>query len=136
MRSSRLPFKFPIAIFANAIGDHLTTLPALRALAALFPGRLSLICLPGSRREFFSDVRLRSVCEIKMPVRGRWERVIPAARVAERIGKCDLFLALNPWHSGSMDRLLRLLSPTLSVGFSPSFQVALPQDAITHRADL
>jgi ADP-heptose:LPS heptosyltransferase len=136
MRSPRLPFKFPVAIFANAIGDHLTTLPALRALAALFPGRLSLICLPGSRWEFFSDVRLRSVCEIKMPVRGRKERVLAAGRVAERIGKCDLFLSLNPWHSRSIDRLLKLLSPALSVGFSPAFQVALPKDAITHRADL
>jgi len=40
-------FKFPGVIFGNAIGDHLMGLPTLRALAALFPGRLSLICVPG-----------------------------------------------------------------------------------------
>jgi ADP-heptose:LPS heptosyltransferase len=136
MRLPHLPFKFPAAIFGNAFGDHLLTLPALRALAALFSGRLSLICMPGARREFFRDLRLRSVCEIKMPMRGRRERVISAARVAERVGKCDLFLSLNPWHSRSIERLLKLLSPALSVGFAPAFQVALPKGARTHRADL
>jgi len=136
MQRSHLPFKFPAAIFGNAIGDHLLALPALRALAALFPSRLSLICMPGSRRRFFPDLRLRSVCEVKMPSRGRRERAFAAARVVERVGKCDLFLSLNPWHSQSVDRLLKLLSPEISIGFSPAFQVALPRDETTHRADL
>lgn len=136
MRSAHLGFKFPAAIFGNAIGDHLLTLPALRALAALFPSRLSLICMPGARRRFFSDLRLRVVCEIEMPGHAGRERRFAAARAAERVGKCDLFLSLNPWHSRSVDRLLQLLSPALSVGFSPAFQVALPTDPNTHRADL
>jgi hypothetical protein len=135
MRASHSPFKFPAAIFGNAIGDHLLTLPALRALAGLFPSRLSLICMPGSRRKYFPDLRLRSVCEIHMPSRGGKERVFAAARIPRRIGKCDLFLSLNPWHSRSVDRLLELLSPNLSVGYSPSFQVALPDDRTAHRAD-
>lgn len=59
-----------------------------------------------------------------------------ATRVAERVRKCDLFLSLNPWHSQSVDRLLKLLSPQLTVGFSRSFQIALPKDAAKNRADL
>ena len=34
----------PVVFFANGIGDTVLALPALRALAALFPGRLSLVC--------------------------------------------------------------------------------------------
>jgi ADP-heptose:LPS heptosyltransferase len=121
-------------IFGNAIGDHLLSLPALRALAGLFPSRLSLACMPGSRRNFFSDVRLRSVCEIEMRRRGRG-RVFDSRFVAGKIGKCDLFLSLNLWHSASVDHLLKLLSPALSVGFSPAFEVALPKDSARHAAD-
>jgi ADP-heptose:LPS heptosyltransferase len=117
-------FKYPTVIFGNALGDHLLALPALRALASLFPSRLALICMPGFRRVFFSDLRLRSVCEVEMRRRGRG-RVFDAAAVAKRIGKCDLFLSLNPWRSASLDRLVALLSPALSVGFSPAFQVAI-----------
>jgi ADP-heptose:LPS heptosyltransferase len=117
-------FKYPAVIFGNALGDHLLALPALRALASVFPSRLSLICMPGFRRVFFSDLRLRSVCEVEMRRRGR-QRVFDAAAVAKRIGKCDLFLSLNPWRSASLDRLVTLLSPAFSVGFSPAFQVAL-----------
>lgn len=133
---SHLRFRFPAVIFGNGIGDHLLTLPALRALAALFPSRLSLICMPQSRRKFFSDLHLRSSCETEMPGSESRGRRIAAARVANRLGKCDLFLSLNPWHSGSIDHLLKLLSPTTSVGFSPAFQVVLPKDFSKHAADL
>lgn len=109
-------------------------LPTLRALAALFPGRLSLICVPGARRDLFADVRLRSVCEVDMRHRGRG-RVFDSRHAAESIGKCDIFLSLNLWHSPSVDRLLRLLSPTHSVGFSRAFDVVLPKDSKRHVAD-
>jgi hypothetical protein len=136
MRPPNLRFESPAVIFGNAIGDHLLTLPALRAIASLFPSHLSLICMPRSRRNFFSDLRLRSVCEIKMPGSGSRGRKFAAARVATRVGRCDLFLSVNPWHSRSMDRLLNLLSPSLSIGLSPAFQVALPKDLSKHAADL
>ena len=123
-----------MVIFGNAIGDHLLSLPALRALAALFPARLSLICVPDARREFFSDLRLRSVCEIEMRHRGP-SRVFDSCHAARRIGKCDLLLSLNPWHSPSVDRLLKFLSPELSVGFSSAFDVVLPKDSKRHVAD-
>jgi len=127
-------FERPAVIFGNAIGDHLLTLPALRALASLFPSRLSLICMPGSRRDFFSGLRLRSVCEVEMPGRGRC-RVFDSRGVARKIGKCDLLLSLNPWKSPSVGKLLRLLSPALSVGLSPEFRVALPTDPTRHAAE-
>jgi ADP-heptose:LPS heptosyltransferase len=127
-----LPFKYPAVIFGNALGDHLLALPAIRALASLFPSRLSLIGMPGLRRRFFSDVPLRSVFEIEM---GVWKRRFDSAALAKKIGKCDLFLSLNPWRSVSLDRLVTLLSPKLSIGLSPAFHVELPDAPRRHAAD-
>jgi ADP-heptose:LPS heptosyltransferase len=90
--------------------------------------------MPGFRQTFFSDLRLRSVCEVEMRRRGR-QKLFNATRVARQIGKCDLFLSLNPWRSVSLDRLVTLLSPAPSVGFSPAFQVALAASSEQHAAD-
>jgi len=58
--------RWPVAIFANGIGDHLINLPAARALAALYPDGLTIICRQGVGQLFFSDlplrVPLRKVC--------------------------------------------------------------------------
>jgi len=126
-------FQFPAVIFGNAIGDHLLALPALRALATLFPSRLALICMPGSRRDFFSELPLRLVCEVEMHDRGR-TRVFDARRVARRVGRCDLLLSLNSWSSPSARKLVRLLSPRFSVGLTPEFQVTLSRTPARHAA--
>lgn len=131
---ARQRFRYPAVIFGNALGDQLLALPALRALTAMFPSRLSLICMPGHRRKFFSELPLRSVCEIAM--RGRkGQRVFDAAAIAENIGNCDLLLSLNPWTSPSLRRLLRLLSPELSVGLLPPLKVILRGAAAKHEVD-
>ena len=95
--------------------------------------------MPGMRRLFFSDVPLRFVYEIDMPFRGLDRRTFNAESVARRIGRCDLLLSLNPWLSPSLDRLVSLLSPKMSVGFSPGFQVHLRRrrtDHVAHEAFL
>lgn len=90
--------------------------------------------MPGFRRKFFSDLPLRSVCEVEMRPRVG-QRRFDAAAVARRIGKCDLFLSLNPWKSESLDRLVTLLSPELSIGLSPAFKLALANSPKQHAAD-
>jgi ADP-heptose:LPS heptosyltransferase len=127
-------FKYPAVIFGNALGDQLLALPALRALAAIFPSRLALICMPGFRRKFFSDLPLRSVCEITMRVR-KGQRLFDSASVAKKIGKCDLLLSLNPWTSPSLRRLLRRLSPELSIGLLQPFEVILARSPTKHMMD-
>jgi ADP-heptose:LPS heptosyltransferase len=90
--------------------------------------------MPGYRRTFFADLPLRSVLEVKMSGR-KLPRTFNAAAAARRIGKCDLLLSLNPWRSVSLDRLVRLLAPKLSIGFSPAFHVALRKRLTQHAAD-
>ena len=72
-------------IFANAGGDHLTALPTIRALASLFPSRLTLISLPGMRPLFFRELHFRQVCEVRMTERGK-TRSFDAAVVRRNIG--------------------------------------------------
>ncbi|HVG38599.1 MAG TPA: glycosyltransferase family 9 protein [Pyrinomonadaceae bacterium] len=130
-----LEAEYPAVFFINGYGDHLLALPALRALAALFPGRLALICARGARSEFFRDLDLRAVIEIEI----RWTksgRVFDAGATARRVKSCDLLLSLNPWHTRPVDRLLRSLSPAHSIGFFPSFEITLPLNFAKHSADL
>ncbi len=130
----RQRFRYPAVIFGNALGDQLLALPTLRALAALFPSRLVLICMPGFRRKFFPDLPLRAVCEIAMH-RRKAQRLFNSIAVAKRVGRCDLLLSLNPWTSPSLRRLLELLSPDLSVGLLPPFEVLVPRNPVQHMVD-
>lgn len=125
----------PVAIFGKGLGDHLLTLPALRALAGLFHGQLTLVCMPGARKSFFSDLPLRSVCEVPMnSING--DRTFDAEAVATEVGTTDLLLSLNPWHSSAMSLLLELLGPRHSIGFHAGFDKGLPLDYSKHSAEL
>src|SRR5579872_1680046 len=53
----------PAALFYNGKGDHILALPALRALTALFPGQITLICRHRAHEVFFSELHLRRVVE-------------------------------------------------------------------------
>jgi ADP-heptose:LPS heptosyltransferase len=91
--------------------------------------------MPGQRRTFFSGIPLRSVCETEVRSRRGRQAGFNARAVARRIGRCDLFLSLNSWRSASLDRLAALLSPAMSVGFSPAFRVGMAKRLTQHITD-
>jgi hypothetical protein len=93
-----------------------------------------MICMPGFRRKFFCELPLRSVCEIAMRVR-KGQRIFDSAAVAKKIGQCDLLLPRDQWTSPSLGRLLRLLSPKLSVGLLPPLEVILQRTPTEHAMD-
>jgi ADP-heptose:LPS heptosyltransferase len=130
----------PVAFFVNGIGDHILTLPSVRALTALFPYKLTLVCDSSMHELFFADLPLGRVVEVKVEdevkVEGGSIRRFDACQVTEAIGSCDLFLSLVPWHSPSMTALLQRLNPALSVGFFSDFDVSLQRDYSKHSADL
>jgi ADP-heptose:LPS heptosyltransferase len=134
-RAASLEARRPAVIFSNGIGDHLLNLPALRALAALFPGRLTLLCNTGSSQTFFSQLPLRAVIEADMQ-QAESGKSFDAESLARAVAPCDLLLSLNPWHSGSMDRLITLLDPEHSIGYFPAFQISLPREYSKHSAEL
>lgn len=136
MNQELLEAQKPAVIYTNGgIGDHLLTLPALRALTTLFPERLTLICLPNARQMCFPDLGLHAVCEMSMNLSGG-NRVFDARALAESIRGCDLLLSLNPGYSPSLDLLLDLLTPARSVGFFSPHQIVVPLDFSKHYAEL
>ena len=125
----------PVVIFGNGLGDHLLALPAVRALAAIFEGRLALVSMPGAADLFFQGVRLRSVCETAMRSEASG-KVFDAESVVRAVGPADVVLSLNPWHSSSLDQLLDMWAAPLSIGFHPNFNEQLARDYNKHSADL
>jgi hypothetical protein len=128
---TREAYEHPVAFFLNGIGDNILVLPALRALAAMFPGKLTLVCGPPEETEPFGELALRRV------VRTRVRRTPHGPRfdhygVARRIGSCDLFISLVPWRGLDMPQLLRRLAPRRSIGYSWAFDVEIPCDFDKH----
>jgi len=125
----------PVAFFANGIGDTFLNLPALRALSALFPGKLTLICDPIAYRLCLSELSLKEILEV-----GPWEedgdRRLDTVRLAAAVGECDLFISLVPWYPDALQCFLEYLAPRTSVGFFPQFDIALPRDYRKHTSDL
>lgn len=124
-----------MVFFANGIGDAVLALPALRALAELYPRRLTLV----SRRESYAPI-LRG-----LPVRneffiGRGSKCHWQAEeidhISEAIEFCDLFIALVPWKSDSLAYLIDRLRPAKTLGFFPAYDVAVPRDYGKHSAAL
>lgn len=125
----------PTVMLINARGDYLLNLPAIRALSRLFGGRLSLICRPGARQCFYSNLKFRRVWEPPLDFSGLRSR-FDAKRLAERMDGCDLFLCLNSWHDELMDEFIAEIRPTISIGYDARFTLPLPLDFDKHNADL
>lgn len=121
--------------FSNALGDHILNLPAIRGLCQLFSGRLTMLVGNSWARTLLAGLPLRDIVETRILYVGGAGQ-FDAALVAETLGKIDLFLSLNPWHSGSVTELLNRLRPRSSVGFFPDFSTALPLDFSCHSVDL
>ena len=126
------------AVFAfnGGIGDRLCNLPALRALSALFPGRMALICSKGDRELYYSDLSLRNVHEVEL-TRAETGWNFDAESLARQLVDCDLFLCINPWTSSSVAKLLSNFPAALeSVGFFQHFRNCLRCDYHGHAIDM
>jgi ADP-heptose:LPS heptosyltransferase len=132
---AKLDASNPVLILVNARGDHLLNLPAIRAAAALFDGRLTVAVRRGAPDTFFRDLAVRRFLEIDLDF-SSLSRRFDADELARRVGQCDLLLSLNPWHDVPTRRLLELLRPDWSVGYHPDFDEAIDLDFSRHNADL
>jgi hypothetical protein len=120
-----------VLIFANGLGDYLLNLPAVRALAAIYNGRLGLLSSFGARNRFFLDINFKFVVETEFATEAG-SRHFDAASAANLCGPCDVLISLNPWHSSSVDRLIDYLRPEMSIGFFKEFSKHVPLDFGVH----
>jgi ADP-heptose:LPS heptosyltransferase len=127
-----------VALFLNACGDHLLTLPALRGLSSSVGGRLTLVVRRGFPAVFFRDVAADAVVEIDAAY-GDGHYAFDAKKLAEQLramGPIAVLASLNPWHSRDVERLLESVRPDWSVGFGASFDLPLPLDFSKHSSEL
>lgn len=125
----------PLLILVNAWGDQLLNLPAIRAVAALFEGRLSLAVRRDAPKDFFRGLPVRRFLELELDFSSLSTR-FDADELAGRVGRCDLLLSLSSWHGAPHRRLLELLRPKWSIGYDPEFDEPLELDYRKHNADL
>ena len=145
-------FKKAVIFFANAVGDHLIVLPTVRALSHIFNGRISLMALPNAREEIFPDVVFEEAWTINFPGSKNWYSGVPSTSditfdhevLALQAKGCDLFLSLTAWHTPEVEKLIALLSPSISMGYFPSFDQVVASEhchvfdavfSITHEFD-
>jgi ADP-heptose:LPS heptosyltransferase len=128
-------FQNPVVLYYNGIGDHLMTLPAVRAFSGAFSGRITLVCMPIAK-EVFRGVDARRSIYIG-PGTGCWkEDDFDANKLAPQLQPCDLLVSFNRVFTTAMAELLRLLQPNSSVGLFPEFTVHFPFDQTKHSVDL
>ena len=126
--------QFPVAIHYNGYGDRLLCLPALRALASLFPNRIKLICGVRDRDTFFADLPLADIIELKYERDvGGW--LFDHEAAAKAVGDCDLLISLNTWYSASISRLQRSFASADSIGLYSKFSRRVAWDPERHAAD-
>lgn len=125
----------PAVIFLNGIGDHFINLPAIRALASLFPNKLTLVCRAGPLAALFSELPLKTTCKLPSTDTDH-DPLCDVSRVTSVLKPCDLLISLNPWHSKFVDQLIHELSPKNSIGFFPPFTNQLKLDYGKHSAEL
>lgn len=128
-------FHNPAVLYYNGIGDHLMTLPAIRAFSVAFGGRITLVCLPIAK-EVFRGVGARRSINIG-PGTDCWKQDdFDANKLARLLQPCDLLVSLNRVFTKSMAELLHLLQPISSIGLFPQFTVHCPFDQTRHSVDL
>lgn len=134
-RPAKLGFRAPVAFVAGGIGDYLLALPAVNALAGLFPERLSILYQAENRGFLFDDFPLRRRILLPWVSGTDFPPRIDVPSAVRAIGECDLFLSLVPWESKDVASLVDQLSPESSVGFQPHFEQNVGPQGRDHAAD-
>lgn len=124
----------PAVLLFNARGDYVLSLPTIRALSCLYEGRLTIVCWPGARDNFFPEVTAKRVIEPAVRFSGG-RFVFDPVLLASELEPVDVFFSLNPWHDELMEHLVACLHCVASVGHHPGYSVEKPVDHRKHNID-
>ncbi len=108
----------PCVCIWNGLGDHILALPAIRAVAKIFDGRLSLLSLPGVEETFFGDVTFRA-CSILSAIGSGRDFRIDDLSLGKALRQYDLLLVLNRAWSA-------VFAGVNTIGFFPESTVQIP----------
>ncbi len=126
-------FSSPSVYLSNGIGDQLLTLPAVRAIHALFPRGLQVLLREGLLSFFYRDLNVGD------PVRVWWmdpdAGTIDFTRTLGPTRASDVLVSFATRVSPSMATLPQALGARYSIGFSPAFDHSAPVVASRHMCD-
>jgi len=130
----------PVVLFANAIGDHVIFTPTIRALAKMFPGRITLVALPNVVSTFFAEISFRNVIELKSKTTtlSNWNLGTQPGDIQNfdveilepLLQEMDLFISPNYWFSTPIENLIKAISPCAVIGIRPELQINVFQQNI------
>lgn len=133
-------FTSPAVLFANAIGDHVIFTPTLRALAKMFPGRITLVALPNAVPTFFREIPFKNVIvlESKVADLANWNFGTQPGDIQNfneetlklLLQGTDLFVSPNYWYSIPIENLIKAISPRAVIGIRPELPINVFQQSI------
>lgn len=130
LRSARAPVLFHV----NGTGDRLLALPAVRALAELYPGLLRVVGAPGDGQLFYSDLPLRDFRPVRADIK-QTHAVMDAGLLREALGDCDLLINFSTWFEPSVDAVLGETEGRETLGFFPQYKRWLRLSDSRHACD-
>jgi ADP-heptose:LPS heptosyltransferase len=123
----------PAVLQVNNLGDQLLALPAVRALASLFPGGLQLLLGEGMLSFFYRGLPVGETVRVWWET-GRDDR-FDVERTARAAGPCDLFLCLSRHALPSVAVLARRMGATCTIGHDSIFDHHVRADDGMHMFD-
>ena len=116
-------YRHPVLFSVEGHGDAVIRRPAVRALAELFDGRLTVITAPGQSDLLCGGLGLARVVEADVSIRHDRTAYLDYGlelEQLEEVGRdCDLFLSLNPTASWNLMARNRQLEIPETLGFHP-----------------
>lgn len=119
----------------GGLGTFLLTLPGLRALAALFPNRLTLLCQRGLASAFFSGLPLRAIYELDISLLAEG-KLASAGALVDSLRATDLLIGLLDGQAALAPRLLELFDSGQSKGTFLPRLLEPRSDVVKHVVDL
>ena len=127
--------RHPVVTFTGAIGDHLMILPALRALARLFPQSLGWLGLTAPLTDLLGDVPFSQAHTGYINVESG-QVVMDLENIASALQGCDLLISLSTWYNPQVNAgLLKPLAGAASLGYHFPFQHVVELDKLTNTFD-
>ena len=125
----------PVALVGGGIGDYLVALPAVTALAGLFPNRMVLLHAAENRGFIFDGLPLKKITALKLLSSTTSPPRLDVMQTARDACPCDLFLSLAPWRWEDIAPLLRQLATAQSVGCEAACTISLAASPDMHAFD-
>lgn len=111
-----------VILFGGGIGEHLMILPALRALAELFPQKLAWMGFPPVLKDLYLDVHFTAVYTDCMRKENGKVKV-DVNRASQVLREDDLLISLCTWFSSEIDELLTTVPDVTTLGHYPQFHL-------------